>query len=288
MKKELLISFIVVLMSFSLAIAIDSDNKNINNTENSISNISEDIVIDSINISEVEKRMDKDVSLPGDFGYGFKRFGENSRMFFTFGDERRFNYKYEMVNKRAIEMRNAIGKERFEVIKRLSKDYNKTIERIEEKLSEMKREGRDISRVQERISNMTHKHTLVLENNLEDVPEEARKGLENSLRASTNAHIRVRKEISQRKGKNETDAEIIEKFENQVRKGLGKDSEFCIQVITPAYNPETEECKEFRTSCDVPEGWERIKSCEDFKERDRGPRSVSSPEDPGKPTDLPV
>ena len=34
----------------------------------------------------------------------------------------------------------------------------------------------------------------------------------------------------------------------------------CIQVITPAVNPETGEIKEFPTPCDVPEGWEKIEN----------------------------
>lgn len=29
----------------------------------------------------------------------------------------------------------------------------------------------------------------------------------------------------------------------------------CIQVITPAHNPETKECRKFSTPCDVPPGW---------------------------------
>jgi len=35
----------------------------------------------------------------------------------------------------------------------------------------------------------------------------------------------------------------------------------CIQVITPAKNPVTGECKEFLTPCDVPQGWQKVKSC---------------------------
>jgi hypothetical protein len=35
----------------------------------------------------------------------------------------------------------------------------------------------------------------------------------------------------------------------------------CIQVITPAKNPITGECKEFPTPCDVPPGWIRVKNC---------------------------
>jgi len=35
----------------------------------------------------------------------------------------------------------------------------------------------------------------------------------------------------------------------------------CIQVITPAKNPITGECKEFPTPCDVLPGWQIVKSC---------------------------
>jgi len=35
----------------------------------------------------------------------------------------------------------------------------------------------------------------------------------------------------------------------------------CIQVITPAKNPTTGECKEFPTPCDVPTGWVKVNSC---------------------------
>ena len=41
------------------------------------------------------------------------------------------------------------------------------------------------------------------------------------------------------------------------------EDEFCIQVITPARDPKTGECKDFPTPCDVPEGWEAVDSCID-------------------------
>ncbi len=36
----------------------------------------------------------------------------------------------------------------------------------------------------------------------------------------------------------------------------------CAQVITPARNPQTGECKQFNTPCDVPPGWEKVPSCQ--------------------------
>lgn len=35
----------------------------------------------------------------------------------------------------------------------------------------------------------------------------------------------------------------------------------CIQVIQPAKNPATGECKDFSTPCDVPKGWVKAESC---------------------------
>ncbi|MCC7356795.1 MAG: hypothetical protein IT410_04275 [Candidatus Doudnabacteria bacterium] len=37
------------------------------------------------------------------------------------------------------------------------------------------------------------------------------------------------------------------------------DDEFCIQVITPARNPQTGDTEDFPSPCDVPEGWELIR-----------------------------
>ncbi len=36
---------------------------------------------------------------------------------------------------------------------------------------------------------------------------------------------------------------------------------FCTQVITPAKNPTTDECREFPTPCDVPKDWQQVQSC---------------------------
>ncbi len=38
--------------------------------------------------------------------------------------------------------------------------------------------------------------------------------------------------------------------------------DICIQMITPARNPKSGECKEFPTPCDVPPSWEKVDSCE--------------------------
>lgn len=43
----------------------------------------------------------------------------------------------------------------------------------------------------------------------------------------------------------------------------GTNGSVCAQVITPAENPNTGECKNFPTPCDVPSGWSKVDQCED-------------------------
>ncbi|MER3570391.1 MAG: hypothetical protein C4348_02210, partial [Patescibacteria group bacterium] len=48
---------------------------------------------------------------------------------------------------------------------------------------------------------------------------------------------------------------------NYLSRPTSTDRSVCIQVITPAKNPLTGECREFPTPCDVPPGWEKVESC---------------------------
>lgn len=56
---------------------------------------------------------------------------------------------------------------------------------------------------------------------------------------------------------------FIQQLSEEEKKKLipPKDGQVCIQVITPAKNLKTSECKEFSTPCDVPEGWNNVSSC---------------------------
>ena len=39
-----------------------------------------------------------------------------------------------------------------------------------------------------------------------------------------------------------------------------EDGTLCVRVITPAFNPKTNEIREFPTPCDVPKGWDVIQN----------------------------
>lgn len=53
---------------------------------------------------------------------------------------------------------------------------------------------------------------------------------------------------------------VYSKDEGEYKEEKKYDS--CIQVIQPAYNPSTWECKEFSTPCSVKYGWKKVSSCQ--------------------------
>lgn len=55
---------------------------------------------------------------------------------------------------------------------------------------------------------------------------------------------------------------VVERVENLSRSIIPPiQPPICAQVITPAKDPKTGECKEFPTPCDVPQGWVRVDRC---------------------------
>ena len=54
------------------------------------------------------------------------------------------------------------------------------------------------------------------------------------------------------------DLEPVNIVRYQTIKPESKEDRICIQVITPARNPQTGEVRDFPTPCDVPEGWEVV------------------------------
>lgn len=55
---------------------------------------------------------------------------------------------------------------------------------------------------------------------------------------------------------------FLQQLRNSTKVSSPSNGRVCIQVITPARNPGTGECKEFPTPCDVPKDWEKVNSCQ--------------------------
>lgn len=57
------------------------------------------------------------------------------------------------------------------------------------------------------------------------------------------------------------DGKREEKEDRREEKKNESNRRVCAQVIAPAKNPRTGECREFSTPCDVPEGWKKVDRC---------------------------
>jgi len=60
-----------------------------------------------------------------------------------------------------------------------------------------------------------------------------------------------------------SDVKQLEAFSKNIDDYKKEEPQMCIQVIQPAYNPLTWECKEFSTPCNVTKGWKKVDSCND-------------------------
>lgn len=81
-------------------------------------------------------------------------------------------------------------------------------------------------------------------------------GLANAAeQLAENAREKIEKLVEEEK---KDDDKEHEREQNETEGRGGNNGRVCIQVITPATNEKTGECKEFPTPCDVPDGWEKI------------------------------
>lgn len=56
-------------------------------------------------------------------------------------------------------------------------------------------------------------------------------------------------------------AQLLSDEEKKKLQPLQSDQKVCAQIITPAKNPKTGECKDFPTPCDMPQGWDKVDEC---------------------------
>lgn len=198
--------FLVVLGM--LAVPVFADEAGNNTTDNNTTQITNDSVVE------------EDVgSLPGEFGYGFKRFFENVDKFFTF-NKAELAKKHARYGKiRAIEAHLMSGKAQqyaamgdeeaaqkaLEIVEQLTAEQNEESNTAESELEAAVDDGSadegDVAEVQNEVRNSI----MVLQRVYEKVPESAKDGVLNALNNSIRNHERH-----------------MEKMEEQEEKKLGR------------------------------------------------------------------
>lgn len=219
--------------------------------------------------------------------YFLKRLGESARLILSFDGESRSRIHLELAKTRLSE-----AKKLFEENK--SGEANQSLEEFSEQIGAIGPGiGKNTSTIAKETEDVLQKSSLVLLLVLERSPEHSRGAIERALNNSIEKNIRIRiaSRTSGTASENQieenvrTDVEkikeAIERIEDEkemLTKRNKTGSRICIQVITPAKNQLTGEIREFPTPCDVPEGWEKIRSGMAITagERDEGGRNVNT------------
>ena len=213
---------------------------------------------------------ESDLPLPGltpDSPFYFlKAWKESIQMFFTFGEENKARQFLHLSEVRLAEYKKMIEKGKTEIAQKILEKYEEKLGHALEKADQAQEKGKDVEKLKEAISEKILKHQEVLEGVLEKVPEEAKKGIENAIEMSSKGFENAIQAVSGEKREElERKAEEVKiRIEEKMEAGTLAPKEIpevCIQVITPAVDPNTDECKEFPTPCDVPAGWSKIDKC---------------------------
>jgi|GEM_PF-1829517 hypothetical protein len=123
-------------------------------------------------------------TLPDSPFYFLKTWKESIQTFFTFGAEKKAEQYLHLAEVRLAEYQKMAEKGKAEAAQKTIEKYEEQLNRALEKAGEAKDEGRDVQKINETISETIIRHREVLGRVLEQVPEEAKKGIENAIEVS--------------------------------------------------------------------------------------------------------
>ncbi len=135
--------------------------------------------------------------------YFVKAWREQIQTFLTFGAENKARQFLHLAEVRLAEYKKMAEAGTDELARKTLDKYNAHLDRALEKISELKKDKKDASEVEEKVSEARMKHLEVLKENLAKVPEEARKGLERAIEVSQRA-LDVDKEEKELENERET------------------------------------------------------------------------------------
>lgn len=167
--------------------------------------------------------------------YFLERAAEAVGTFFTFGDIKKAERYANLAAERLAEVQAMAEKNKPELVEKTLERYEKQLQKAITKTEEAKNKGKNTMGVANIISEATQRHTSVLQEVLEKVPEQAKPAIEHAITVSNEENERVQEAAS-----------VGEKFEVFYAKCLesGAPKEMCQSVIT-----DLQSSKSFRTIC---------------------------------------
>jgi len=126
--------------------------------------------------------------LPDNPFYGFGKFFEQLQLFLTFNSEGKAQLHLQFAEKRLAELNESIAEGKNQNIPSLETDYENELDDAQSEVNATQALGRNATALAEHVAEETFKHTLVLEDLLDKVPEQARVHIENALNKSEEGH----------------------------------------------------------------------------------------------------
>ncbi|MBU4245650.1 MAG: thermonuclease family protein, partial [Nanoarchaeota archaeon] len=165
---------------------------------------------------------------------------------------------------------NKTKEEIEDAVEKIEKEHNITKGKLDEAFENIIDAREEIAKLNDEIgmNNITDNAALILLNNSLDKLAAAQDAIDSSKYGEAYGLANAAKQLAENarekiKKLTEDDGERErEKERNQTRNETKeREPKMCAQVITPAKNEKTGECKEFPTPCDVPAGWEKVNLC---------------------------
>lgn len=119
--------------------------------------------------------------------YFVKAWTEQIQSFFTFGSENKARQFLHLAEVRLAEFKKMSEAKKDYLAQKTLDKFNTHIDRVSEKVSDMKKDMEDTADIEKRIEEARMKHIEVLGENLLKVPEQAREGLSRALERSRKA-----------------------------------------------------------------------------------------------------
>jgi gas vesicle protein len=126
----------------------------------------------------------KDLITP-DSSFSFlQTWKESIQTFFTFGLENKAKQYLHLADVRLNEYKNLLEQGKTDIAQKTLDKYKKQLNQALGKAEELKGKGMDVKDLSQKIEETVSRHLEVLQENLQKVPEQAKKGLENAIENS--------------------------------------------------------------------------------------------------------
>lgn len=122
--------------------------------------------------------------LPDNIFYFLKTWKEQIQLFFTFDAEKKAEQYLHLADVRLAEYQKMIEKGKEKIAQRVLAKYEKQLGHALSKAQELRNKGKDNQGLLKKIEDTTGKHISILEKNMENASENAKKGFEKALESS--------------------------------------------------------------------------------------------------------